>query len=297
MPRSEPGEAAPAGGLRFDPLTGTGVVVNGRRQSRPRTRSTDCPFCPGGAEAPAPYRVRRFPNRWPALGDGRCEVLLYSPEHDAAWATMGSEQALSAVELWSDTTTALGSRRDVGYVLLFENRGADAGATVDHPHGQAFALADVPGAPAAQLARSCALGRCPLCEGPPAELVVAEEGDWRAWVPEAPMFPYALRLAPRTHVPDLPGASAAGRRALAGLLGTVFARIDALFGRPAPYFLWIHQRPTDGDGWPYAHLYLEINVVWRSPGVPRYIAAGELGSGLYFTPLEPELAAERLREA
>ncbi|MFC5722377.1 hypothetical protein ACFP1Z_19610 [Streptomyces gamaensis] len=281
--------------VRTDPLTGLTVAVNGRRQGRPRSRGEDCPFCPGGTEAPADYRVRRFPNRWPALDGGRCEVLLHSPEHGASWATMGIQQALTAVELWGECTAELGARPDVAYVLLFENRGADAGATVDHPHGQAFALPDVPHAPAAQLERSRLLGRCPLCEEPAKELVVAEEGGWRAWVPEAPLFPYALRLAPRAHVPDLPGVTAGGLRELAGLLTTVFGHVDALFGRPAPYLLWVRQRPTDGGRWPWAHLYLEVNVVWRAAGVPRYLAAGELGSGMYFTPLEPERAAERLR--
>jgi galactose-1-phosphate uridylyltransferase len=31
--------------------------------------------------------------------------------------------------------------------------------------------------------------------------------------------------------------------------------------------------------------------------VPRYVAAGELGSGVYFNPVPPELAAESLRSA
>ncbi|MCC3766368.1 hypothetical protein [Streptomyces sp. UNOC14_S4] len=283
--------------LRTDPLTGVRVVVNGSRRGRPRNRAADCPFCPGGLEAPAPYAVRRFPNRWPALDGQRCEVLLYCPEHEASWSTMTTAQAEAAVELWHDCAVALGSRPDVAYVLLFENRGADAGATVDHPHGQAFGLAEVPDAPAALLARGGGLGRCALCEAPPKDLVVAEEGDWLAWVPQAPLFPYALRLAPREHVADLTEAGPDGRGALAALLRTAFARLDALFGAPAPYFLWVHQRPADGRVWPWAHLYVEINAVWRAPGVPRYIAAGELGSGIYFTPLEPEAAAEHLREA
>jgi UDPglucose--hexose-1-phosphate uridylyltransferase len=36
---------------------------------------------------------------------------------------------------------------------------------------------------------------------------------------------------------------------------------------------------------------------WRAPGVPRFVAAGELGSGVYFNPVAPEAAAQSLREA
>ena len=56
------------------------------------------------------------------------------------------------VELWADRTSALGARPDVDYVLVFENRGPEVGATIAHPHGQIYALDRVPSAPATELA-------------------------------------------------------------------------------------------------------------------------------------------------
>ena len=53
------------------------------------TVATGCPFCPGGLEAPEPYDVRWFPNRWPPISDARAEVVLYTPDHDATFATLG----------------------------------------------------------------------------------------------------------------------------------------------------------------------------------------------------------------
>jgi UDPglucose--hexose-1-phosphate uridylyltransferase len=61
--------------------------------------------------------------------------------------------------------------------------------------------------------------------------------------------------------------------------------------------LWVHQRPFDGGAWPGARLHVEIVSPWRAAGVKRYIAAGELGSGLFFNPVAPEDAARALREA
>ena len=109
------------------------------------------------------------------------------------------------------------------------------------------------------------------------------------------MFPYALTLAPDDPVPDLPSLSDAGRDALALLLVDVLERVDRVFDAQTPYMLWIHQRPFDGGDWPQARLHLEIVSPWRSQGVPRFVAAGELGSGLYFNPVSPEAAAESLR--
>ena len=55
---------------RIDHLTGAPTVVVGSRQERPNLPSDDCPFCVGGLEAPDPYDVRWFANRWPALAPG-----------------------------------------------------------------------------------------------------------------------------------------------------------------------------------------------------------------------------------
>jgi UDPglucose--hexose-1-phosphate uridylyltransferase len=64
-----------------------------------------------------------------------------------------------------------------------------------------------------------------------------------------------------------------------------------------PYMLWFHQRPTDGDRWAGAHVHAHMAPLYRAPGTPRFVAAGELGSGVYFNPIEPERAADALRRA
>jgi UDPglucose--hexose-1-phosphate uridylyltransferase len=59
--------------------------------------------------------------------------------------------------------------------------------------------------------------------------------------------------------------------------------------------LWVHQRPTDGGDWPDARLHVHIAPLLRSPGTQRYVAAGELGAGVYFNPVVPADAAATLR--
>jgi UDPglucose--hexose-1-phosphate uridylyltransferase len=276
--------------LRTDPLSGAATFVVGSRQARPNLPEATCPFCPGGLEAPEPYDVRWFPNRWPAMPDGRCEVILYTPRHDATFAELGVDGAHRVVELWAERSAALGARRDIAYVLVFENRGPEVGATITHPHGQIYAFDFVPELPLRELRRSG-----PVSE--PGDRLVAAADGWRAWVPEAPTFPYVLLLMPDDAVPDLPSLDTRGRRAMARLLVDVLTRLDRLFEAETPYMLWIHQRPFDGRDWPGARLHVEIVSPWRAAGVPRYVAAGELGSGVYFNPVVPEDAARALREA
>jgi UDPglucose--hexose-1-phosphate uridylyltransferase len=277
---------------RVDTLTGDVVQVVAARQDRPNLPPTDdCPFCVGGLEAPEPYEVKAFPNRWPPLADDRCEIVLYTPVHDATFAELGRDGARRVVDLWAQRTAALGARPDVDYVLVFENRGAEVGATIPHPHGQIYAYGEVP--PVA--ARELAADPCPLCTGPPDDLVVAEAAGWRAAVPSASTWPFGLLLAPDAHVPDLPALDDVGRDGLAVLLPEVVGRLDRLFDRPMPYMAWFHQRPTAGGDWPAAHLHLHVAPLLRAPDTPRFVAAAEVGAGIAFNPVRPEEAAARLR--
>lgn len=314
----------PGGELRFDPLTREWVNIVGSRQSRPNLPTTECPFCIGGLEAPDPYDVRWFANRWPALapGDpldlvaaaatgttmvpatGACEVVLFSPEHDESLSTLPVEQVRKVVDLWADRTRALLARAEIEYVLVFENRGREVGATIDHPHGQIYGYPFVPPVPAHEAAVAREHG-CAICaevasESASGERIVAEHGDWVAWVPYASGFAYGLRIAPRAHHGSLTDLDDASRDELATILGDTLSRYDRLWPQsPAsarfPYLLWFHQAPsTGGDEW---HLHAHVAPPLRAPGVARYVASGEVGSGTLSNPVVPEAAAVALRNA
>lgn len=277
--------------LRVDRHTGVPTYIIGSRQSRPnRPTLESCPFCPGGLEAPTGYETRWFANRWPALPDERCEVILYTSEHDATLWSLGGAGARRVIDLWAERTAELGARDDVDYVLIFENRGAEVGATIPHPHGQIYAFNCVPPQPLRELERGDVFSE-------PGNRLVAERRGWRAWVPEAPIFPYALAVVPDEAVADLPSLDNSGRDELAELLVDCLERLDRVFDAPTPYMLWVHQRPFDGGDWPGARLHIEIVSPWRSRGVMRFVAAGELGSGIFFNPVDPEAAADALRRA
>jgi UDPglucose--hexose-1-phosphate uridylyltransferase len=280
--------------LRVDPLTGAHVVVTPWRQRRPNLPDGPCPFCPGGLEAPEPYDVRSFPNRWPALPDGRHEVVLHSPEHEASFPALGEERSARVVELWSARTAALGARDDVAYVFVFENRGRMIGSTIEHPHSQVMAFSMIPPVPLAELSASA----CHLCADPADGLLVARRAGWQAAVPHAPSWPYELLISPRDHVADLPAAGPELRHGLAVMLVDILTRLDRLLGPGTPYMLWIHQRPADGAGgsdYPAAHLHVHLAPALRAPGTRRHLAAAEFGAGIFFDPVDPQEAAAQWR--
>jgi UDPglucose--hexose-1-phosphate uridylyltransferase len=244
--------------------------------------------------------VRWFPNRWPPLPDGRAEVVLHTPDHGSSLWQLGTAGTRKVIDLWADRTAALGRRPDVAYVLVFENRGAAVGATVEHPHSQIYALDRIPPAVQREIDRQAGTADAafaPTAPGADGERLVASAGGWRAWVPHAATWPYELLVAPEDAQADLPGLDDEGRDGLAGVLVEVLARLDALFDEPMPYMLWIHQRPFDGRHRSSPRLHVHIAPLLRAAGTPRYVAAGELGSGIHFNPLDPTRAAATLRAA
>jgi UDPglucose--hexose-1-phosphate uridylyltransferase len=311
------------GEMRRDLLTGDWINVVGHRQSRPNLPDDGCPFCVGGLEAPEPYDVRWFANRWPALAPGApvdfadaeaggsssvpavgaCEVVLFSPQHGESLASLGPAQARKVVDVWAERTAALLSRPEIEYVLVFENRGREVGATIDHPHGQIYGSPFVPPAPAHEMHHDPA--NCTVCREIASELdagarIVAQHGDWVAWVPFASGYAYGMRFAPRSHLGSLTALDDGSRNDLAELLVDVLGRYDRLWhandtDAAFPYLMWFHQAPAHADdSW---HVHAHLAPPLRAPGVPRYVASGELGSGTLSNPVVPEDAAKALRDA
>jgi UDPglucose--hexose-1-phosphate uridylyltransferase len=283
-------DESPSPDTRVDRHLGTVVHVVRARQGRPNLPSAGCPFCVGGLEAPEPYEVKAFPNRWPALGEGRCEVVLYTPDHDASFASLGVAGARRVIDLWAERTSALRAEPGVQFVLVFENRGPEVGATIAHPHGQIYAYDHVPSRPARRLAG----GWRP--DPTPGERMILEHEGWQVVAQHASVFPVALSVEPLERVADLPSMGPDARDALAHVLVDVLGRLDRLHGQLLPYMMWLHQAPSgearvDGEPW----FQVEIVSPWRAAGVPRFIAAAEVACEEYFNPVAPEDVAARLR--
>ena len=117
------------------------------RQDRPNQPRTDqCPFCVGGHRGPEPYDVKAFPNRWPPMPDDRCEIVLYTPDHDATFASLGRVGARKVVDLWADRTAPLAPV--TAWPTSWCSRTApEVGATIPHPHGQIYAYDEIPPIP------------------------------------------------------------------------------------------------------------------------------------------------------
>ncbi|QOC93476.1 HIT family protein [Micromonospora craniellae] len=272
--------------LARDDWSGRLVYIAPARSARPVVNGDGCPFCAGGDEAPHPFvSPYAFANRWPAIA-GRCEVIVHSDDHDD-FGTMSPDRIHRVVDLWAERSAGIGSLPDVSCVLVFENRGAEAGATVAHPHSQLFGL---PIRPVHWVSGDHE--RCPGCTSSDPGLTVQESAHCRVEVPQAPLAPFTVRIVTRRHVNDLAGLQPVERASLAHALATAVRALDGLVARPMPYHLWVQQELRPGAT---AHLAVHLVGLLRSPSRLLNLGAAETATGLRFTPIDPYHVAAQVR--
>ncbi|MYU24935.1 galactose-1-phosphate uridylyltransferase [Streptomyces sp. SID8352] len=307
--------------IRRDPLLGDAVAVASHRQGRTYHPPADsCPLCPSRDGRPSEipdssYDVAVFENRFPSLaGDsGRCEVVCFTPDHDASFATLTQERARLVLDVWTDRTAELSRLPRVEQVFCFENRGAEIGVTLGHPHGQIYGYPFVTPRTARML-RSVAAHRGATGEnlfdavlaGELADERVVLEGEhWAAFVPRAAHWPYEVHLYPRRRVPDLTALDEAARAEFPRVYLDLLRRFDRIFGPdepPTPYVSAWHQAPRG----PLAEaggvtredfaLHLELFTIRRTSGKLKFLAGSESGMDVFVNDVPPERAAGRLRE-
>ncbi|MFJ3825341.1 galactose-1-phosphate uridylyltransferase [Streptomyces nodosus] len=324
--------------LRRDVLLGDSVAIASHRQGRVYHPPADeCPLCPSRDGRPteipdSSYDVVVFENRFPSLAGetGRCEVVCFTSDHEASFADLTEEQAGLVLEAWTDRTAELSRLPEVRQVFCFENRGAEIGVTLGHPHGQIYGYPFVTPRTALML-RSLAAHReagggenlfdAVLERELADERVVLESDNWVAFVPYAAHWPYEVHLYPRRRVPDLLALDDAARAEFPAVYLDLLRRFDRLFdgpdggGRgsgeggkdaggapPTPYIAAWHQAPfgplTEFDGVNREDfaLHLELFTIRRTSGKLKFLAGSESGMNVFINDVRPETAAQRLRE-
>jgi UDPglucose--hexose-1-phosphate uridylyltransferase len=177
------------------------------------------------------------------------------------------------------------------------------GVTLHHPHGQIYAFPFVPPVLERELEairrHRQATGRCLLCQAAEEERadgrrMVAEGESTVAFVPFFARYPYETWIVPRRHLPSMAEWTRADADDLALVLKAVLLKYDALFGRPFPYIMVVHQAPS-GAGAPDFHLHLEFYPPLRSAHRLKYLAGCESGAGSFINDTLPEERAAELR--
>ena len=323
-------------------LTGEWILVSPHRTQRPWQGQVDdpeggdsteydpaCYLCPGndraaGAKNPDYTGGFAFDNDFAALSpqseiedsgnpmfvakpeSGRCRVVCYSEKHHLRLATMDDDGVTRALEFLFEEFAALDAREDIGYVQMFENRGAMMGCSNPHPHAQIWATSSIPVEPKKEVKTQRNYfreNRRPLlldylnAELYHRERLVCSNDHAVSLVPFWACWPYETLLLPRRRIGSPLEMSAQEVAAFAHVLRRTVVACERLFQASVPYSMGFHPRPSDGKEYPgwmfHAHIYPPL---LRSATVRKHMVGFEM-LGTPQRDITPEAAAERLREA
>jgi UDPglucose--hexose-1-phosphate uridylyltransferase len=331
--------------LRQDPITGKWVVLATARAKKPEdfkkgaaekeeipNRKPECPFCdqkkfpqkPTTLELPSgdDWRVRVFPNKFPALvekdsvkerqegiyraieGVGYHEVVVSRGHNDYPYRSSEADLMLYLKAL-RERYLHFTKQPTVNYVQIIENHLQGAGASLEHMHGQIFALPIVPTDEVLDLLDGAEKyfqkqKRCGYCdiieyERRQKTRVIFENDLFILLAPFAPRVSFEQWILPKEHQSgferltdvELPQLVEVVKRATEGL--------NKGFANP-PYNMYLYSSPCDDTGsyYPrdqYAHFH------WQMHFLPRMgmMAGFEMATGVEISTTLPEDDANFLR--
>jgi UDPglucose--hexose-1-phosphate uridylyltransferase len=218
---------------------------------------------------------------------------------------LSPERVRLVIEAWAARTEALNCMPEAEQVFCFENRGAEIGVTLSHPHGQIYAYPVVTSRTQVMLESArrhqMTTGRNLFADVLTSELddgrrVVASNEHWTAFVPAAARWPFEIHLYPNRQIPDLPATSDDERDTLGAIYVELLRRLDGVYGVEMPYIAAWHQAPARADR-ELAYLHLQLFSILRAPGKVKALAGSESGMGMFINDIAPERAADMLRAA
>lgn len=234
------------------------------------------------------WNVRVFSNKFPIVGNH--EVIVHSPSHDKDLTDFSEDQIIKYIRALLNRVsyyTSVGKE-----VIIFNNRGGRAGASIQHPHSQLVAMEGFPGI--IELEKHEALkyynehNSCYWCdmileEAKTGTRVVYESQHFMVLVPRASRWSYEVLLVPKVHRPNFEYINEIEINDLAKILKLVLLSYDDFLNKPDRNF-WFHTQRYD----PYH---------WHVGFIPHTKTLGglELGAGIWVSDkASPEDAAKQL---
>ncbi|PKH55629.1 galactose-1-phosphate uridylyltransferase [Shewanella sp. Choline-02u-19] len=305
---------------RFNPLTEQWVLVSPHRAKRPwqgqreSTRVTttskynaECYLCPGnkrisGERNPEYSSPFVFANDFPALTSdtppaqqddplfalqsvtGTSRVICFSADHSHTLPKLSIAQLSAVFECLAKEVSELG--KHYPWVQVFENKGAAMGCSNPHPHGQIWAVSELPNEAVTetrtQLAYYQRHQRKMLFDYASKEIanterVVINNDDWLVVVPWWATWPFETLILPRFEVAHLDKLTTSQQVSLATIIKSLMTRYDNLFNTSFPYSMGWHGAPFDQQPHPewqlHGHVYPPL---LRSADVKKFMVGYEM---------------------
>ena len=225
---------------------------------------------------------------------GRCYVMTFTPKHSLTMADLSTEDLIAVIRNWtilysryvdpmSSHANALrssyqytfpeisGNTSSTQYkhMQIFENKGAAAGCSNNHPHCQIWITSSLPEEPAIELTRFISYTRSTNgkhllqnyahLEASKNERVVFANRTFLAICPYWGTWPFEIIVIPKYHKRSLIDLQEDEYYDLAQTMSQVTRTYDKLFNAPFTYNMGIHQAPLAGSSEEIESSYLHIH--------------------------------------
>lgn len=262
------------------------------------------------------WTLRVVPNKFPALriegdlgkagdgiydkmnGIGAHEVVIETDRHDLDFFDLPEERVADVIRAYQERTLDLKNDHRFKSVIIFKNHGSAAGASLAHSHSQLIALPVIPKRVMEEMT-GCRdyfrfRDRCLFCDIIVQEMdqkvrIVEESGEFLAYSPFAPRFPFETWIVPKRHQCAFEMIEEDQIGGLAAIFRRTLRKLNTALENP-PFNFIVHSSPFLAGAGEFYHWHIEI-----MPKLTK-VAGFEWGSGFYINPTPPEEAAKFLRE-
>ncbi|MDP2632134.1 MAG: hypothetical protein Q8P25_00225 [Candidatus Curtissbacteria bacterium] len=281
-----------------DITTNRWVIIAEGRQKRPEdTKAEDaktkkiCVFCPGfekipgeelyrigkGAAYESGWEVRVIKNKYP-ITDFH-EVIIHSPDNELDIDRLPLEQVYKILLAFRERFNA---NVNNGHVLIFNNVGEQAGASLRHPHSQLVVVPKQIGIDALALE--------------PIQNIVYDNKHFVTYCPDFSQWPFELWIAPKKRGQYFGQIDSEALQDLAKVLQDALRRVVYHLASSEHYHPGMPMvKFKDG---PAYNFYIHFGQDWYIRIIPRLVhrAGFELGTGLQVNIVDPADAAQIFSE-
>ncbi len=268
-----------------------------------------------GDKIPQNWTTVVIPNKYPALipsttlnekandfyrrmdGVGYHEVVIFR-DHQKSLALFSVEELKEVINTYQERYLDLMEKPFVKYISIFHNHGHEAGASIFHPHSQIMATPvidpDLNRALFNSKKHSEKNRKCSYCamnewERNKKERIVFENKEFLVICPFVSKSAFEMIITPKRHLSYFERIDGDEKLYFAEALKEALFRLYKALNDP-PYNFYLHNAPTNGKNYDFYHWHFTIlpkTATW---------AGFELCTGIEISTIEPEKAAEYLRE-
>jgi len=264
-------------------ITKNWVIIAPKRAKRPSTFKK-CPFCEGNerltpkevfalrdplSKPNSPgWKIRVVPNKFPTFGHAKEKIkkediflkksaiggheLIILKDHKKELPDLKESEIENLIKVFKNRYRFWRKKRFINYILIIENKGKKAGASISHPHFQLFAFSNISNSlieKEFKEAENFFLKRkkCIFCklievEKKLKKRIIMENEHFIILAPFASNYPYELLLLPKNHEPEFETISEEKAKFLAKILKEIFRKIKKNLSNP-DWNLFIHNFP------------------------------------------------------